>query len=326
MVNRGEETQELLVHEVEVGEPGIAQRGQHVPGRGDRQQQWRPPGRQAARQAAPLPRAGEPDHGDQAGQCDPDQALGERRHRRRRVHAREPPAPAPRVLLADGEEKRQQHRPERHRHRHVEHQHRREDVVERRSREHQRRQQPGSPAEQAQSGEIDQGATTQPEEPGPQPQRPLVHPERGDRRRGQPVHQGRLLEVLDAVEARRHPIAGRRHLARDLGVARFVGFVERTVPGRKDEEDTCGDEHETQIAQSRTSRQTGSRRGHGGGIIGQIGRAANAPGWRRQYLWRDLWGDPRQVAPHRARIFPTHSRDQAPRSCESTRQADQHRR
>jgi len=48
------------------------------------------------------------------------------------------------------------------------------------------------------------------------------------RRRG-PVSQRRLLEVLDAVEARRDEIAALRHLARDLGIAPFVRLDELAV-------------------------------------------------------------------------------------------------
>ena len=50
--------------------------------------------------------------------------------------------------------------------------------------------------------------------------------ERLEARRRQPVLQRRLLEVLEAVEPRRHPVAADRHLARDLGVAAFVGMLQ----------------------------------------------------------------------------------------------------
>ena len=46
---------------------------------------------------------------------------------------------------------------------------------------------------------------------------------------GRPVLQRRLLEVLDAVQARRQPVAGGDHLARDFGVAALVGFDQLAI-------------------------------------------------------------------------------------------------
>ena len=43
----------------------------------------------------------------------------------------------------------------------------------------------------------------------------------------QPVLDRRLLEVLEVVQARRHPVAGRRHLARNLGVTSLVRDARR---------------------------------------------------------------------------------------------------
>src|SRR5262249_49800998 len=74
-----------------------------------------------------------------------------------------------------------------------------------------------------------------PEAPGP-----FVLAEGAERGGGRPVLQGRLLEVLVAVDARGQPVAGRDHLARDLGVAAFVGLGEMPVaqvaePGEREE-------------------------------------------------------------------------------------------
>ena len=57
---------------------------------------------------------------------------------------------------------------------------------------------------------------------GPQSRRPLARAERHVGGRGGPVLQRRLLEVLQAVQAWGQPVAGRDHLARDLGIAAFV--------------------------------------------------------------------------------------------------------
>src|SRR5207244_12660118 len=48
-------------------------------------------------------------------------------------------------------------------------------------------------------------------------------------RGARPVLQRRLLEILDAVQPRRDPVAARGHLARDLRVAALVGIGERAL-------------------------------------------------------------------------------------------------
>jgi len=89
-----------------------------------------------------------------------------------------------------------------------------------------------------------------PEKPGeahPQARGPLVDSERLERGGGDPVLEWWLLEVLEAVEARREPVTARRHFARDLGIARLVGtdqlaMVEIREPeqGKQDREaDRC---------------------------------------------------------------------------------------
>ena len=67
-------------------------------------------------------------------------------------------------------------------------------------------------------------------ERGPQARDPVAQPEDLERGRGGPVLQRRLLEVLQAVQARRQPVAARHHLARDLGVAAFVGVEQIALP------------------------------------------------------------------------------------------------
>src|SRR5439155_4143477 len=57
----------------------------------------------------------------------------------------------------------------------------------------------------------------------------LALAERGERGRRHPVLQGRLLEVLLAIQARREPVAAFDHLARNLRVATFVGLDEVAI-------------------------------------------------------------------------------------------------
>src|SRR5262249_51757054 len=65
-----------------------------------------------------------------------------------------------------------------------------------------------------------------------------------------PVLERRLLEVLGAVEARRHPVARGGHLARDLRVAALVGVGERAI-GVVDVDRDRGDAEEQQRDASR---------------------------------------------------------------------------
>src|SRR4051812_16222403 len=61
-----------------------------------------------------------------------------------------------------------------------------------------------------------------------------------------PVLEGRLLEILDAVETRRQPIAGGHHFTRNLGVAAFVGVDQPAVleirePDQREGQHDCDD-------------------------------------------------------------------------------------
>ncbi len=66
-------------------------------------------------------------------------------------------------------------------------------------------------------------------ERNPQPRAPVVFAKQCIGRRRGPVLQNRLLEVFDAIEPRRHPVAAGEHLARDLGVAPLVGLEQVAV-------------------------------------------------------------------------------------------------
>jgi hypothetical protein len=98
-------------------------------------------------------------------------------------------------------------------------------VPERRG-EHERRIRAEGDATQRVAGRAERHYARNPASAGPQPRRPFVHAEDPIGGGRQPVLKRRLLEVLEAVEARRHPVAGGRHLAGDLGIATLVGMHE----------------------------------------------------------------------------------------------------
>ena len=82
----------------------------------------------------------------------------------------------------------------------------------------------------------------EPVERGPQPRLPFADAERLERERRHPIWKRGLLEVLEAVVARRHPVAGGHHLAGDLGVAPLVGAEQMArVEGQKPD---AGDRHD----------------------------------------------------------------------------------
>src|SRR5205814_6708056 len=91
---------------------------------------------------------------------------------------------------------------------------------------------PGGRAEDPVAEADDEQDAGESGERRPKPRSPVVHAEQLEETRGGPVLQRRLLEVLEAVEARRDPVAGGDHLARNLRVARFVRLVERAQPQR----------------------------------------------------------------------------------------------
>ncbi len=79
---------------------------------------------------------------------------------------------------------------------------------------------------QARGGEADGDDGEKARQRGRQARRPFVDAERIERGGAHPVLQRRLLEVLQVVQPRRHPVAARRHLAGDLAVAALVRMLE----------------------------------------------------------------------------------------------------
>src|SRR5439155_1016734 len=71
-----------------------------------------------------------------------------------------------------------------------------------------------------------QGDAGQGEERRGKPGGELVHPQERVGGGDDPEEGGRLVEVAGAVDVRRDEVARREHLARDLGVAPFVGIAQ----------------------------------------------------------------------------------------------------
>ena len=88
--------------------------------------------------------------------------------------------------------------------------------------QHQRRVPAGLCAEQPPAGEKHHEHAEETGEHAPQPGRPCMLAEQGVGRRRGPVLQRGFFERLDAVQARRGPVAARHHFARDFGVAPLV--------------------------------------------------------------------------------------------------------
>src|SRR5438105_15533788 len=109
----------------------------------------------------------------------------------------------------------------------------------------------------------------------------MVHAERLIASGGEPVLQRGLLEILDTVEPRRHPVAGRRHLARNLGIAAFIGVDQSPVieirkpDKRKDEQ-----QNECAAPRQRSNGWAGSGRGSWGHREGRDSTAFAGPASR----------------------------------------------
>src|SRR6266480_4817566 len=103
-------------------------------------------------------------------------------------------------------------------------------------------------AEQAVAGGKHQEKSGEPGERRPQPGGPILDFKYLEERGGGPVLQRWLLEVLEAVQARRDPVAARQYLARDLGVAALVGLVKRPHAERAEPRDREQRKHEPHAA------------------------------------------------------------------------------
>ena len=88
----------------------------------------------------------------------------------------------------------------------------------------------GAGAEEADGEPGDEDRGGQGGEQRRQAHRQLRSPKPADRRRRRGEEQHRLVEVGETVELRHHPVAGRRHLPRHLGVAPLVRVHQRHPP------------------------------------------------------------------------------------------------
>ena len=127
---------------------------------------------------------------------------------------------------------------------------------------------------------------------GRQPRGPFVHAERVEGRGAEPVLQRRLLEVLEAVQARREPVAADGHLARDLGVAPLVGVLQVARVERREPRD------ERRRVPAATRRGGEGRRASAAGASGGPGRV---PGGMRRAFYRALACRPAGRAPRALR-------------------------
>ncbi len=231
---------EVLVDEEETREFRVGERNRDEPRRDNRQEQQ--PALDEVQPAQQPPVAMNEDVGRDCarGKHDPDEPLGHDGERRGRPGDEHPAASLvlSGVLLRDGKGE--------HRHRyeksqsHVQRQDVADSDVHGATRGHSRSAQCGRRAEQAPSRPEDHEHAQKPGHARREARRPLIVAERGERGRGDPILQGRLLEVLVAVQARREPVAACDHLARNLRVAALVGLDQVPIAeiaepaGRKD--------------------------------------------------------------------------------------------
>jgi hypothetical protein len=83
----------------------------------------------------------------------------------------------------------------------------------------------------------------------PQPGLPVAHPEGVIRQHRHPQVKRRLLEILEPVVADRDPVAAAEHLARDLGIAAFVGAQQMAGIQTAEPDQRHGEQSPSQQAQ-----------------------------------------------------------------------------
>ncbi len=152
-------------------------------------------------------------------------------------------------------------------------------------------------AAQGHAGRADRDDRQQARDRRPEPRRPFVHAERAEGGGRHPVLERRLLEILEAVQARRHPVAAKRHFARDLTVAAFVRVKQAVAaevrePHRDDRE--------------RDRRENGARGEERGCRHRNGGRARGRPGGPRGERpivpWQGHRLDGHRASPPRLRL------------------------
>jgi hypothetical protein len=226
---------EVLKDEKEMRKLRIAYRYQHEPGRcQQRQRHQRPPWLCAQRQL-PVAINQHEQHADRTWNQNADQALGQ--HRERHPHAQQqrqvPRRCRPRARRLYQQRQRGHRDLQAEAQPHVERGDARHGDVQQRARLHHDRQQRGALIVQPASQREGQHQAKQAAHCRPQAHRPGVLAEQLECGGRGPVSERRLLEIFDRVEPRRDPIAAGDHLARDLGVAAFVGIEQVRTPERQ---------------------------------------------------------------------------------------------
>ena len=231
MVLVGEEALEMLVDEKEMEEFRIGERHGDEPWRGDQREQ-----QQAAEQMQPPP------HRPVAGQQRIDETATRRAGRRRSVPSTGRPAPAPtrrssihmrcsRSVAAPRCASSSAPKPT------LIHKVSPESSVRMCALSTYHTHPPSAAAlyrprrgtAEAKADVADEQHADESGQRGPQTRCPLMNAERLVRSGGQPVLQCRLLEVLDAVQARRKPVAAGHHFARYFRIAAFVGMDQSAI-------------------------------------------------------------------------------------------------
>ena len=240
-VSLGEKALEVLLHEEELHELLVGQRHRHEPWHRDHQEQCQ--ARQPVHALQTLPVALQKDISQQrrARQHDADQSLGQHRQRHGRPGGQHPVA----FLRRRGAVTQRHQAGEdgaRHEkaHAHVQRQEVSDEGIDGGAGQHGGGEESCGWAEYPVADQIHQQHAQKAGQCRPQPRRPLAFAEQRVGRGGGPVLQGRFLEILEVVQARRGPVAAGHHFAGDFGVASLVGFHQFAVadvaePGQREQ-------------------------------------------------------------------------------------------
>ncbi len=220
----------MLMDEEEVGEVGIAPGHQDEPRRADENKQHPARDRLQSPQHATIPGNEDVTHQGCERDENRNRTLREHGHRRGDPGSKHPESPLP-CALGRGfrEQKCGERRAHEKRKAGIQRIEMPDDEVERRTGQHQPRQQSHPPIEQPRARKGRYQDAQKARQPRPQFRHPRLHAEGCVAERRDPVLQRRLLEIHDTVETRRHPVAGNQHLARNFGVPRFVGLRQNGI-------------------------------------------------------------------------------------------------
>ncbi|CAM2150985.1 hypothetical protein PT2222_250054 [Paraburkholderia tropica] len=253
---------ELLDDEEEVEELGIALLHQHKPRRYDREEHDQAAHEVEALPECPVARDQRVEHQHGARQDQADEALREHGERHRAPADPHPQARGvARQIGALGEQQRAEREFHPERQGHVERVEVTHQVPVRRAGEHDGGEEAGGGVEHARAGEADQQHAGEAGQRRVEARLPFADAEPRERQRVHPGLQGRLLEILVAVVARRDPVAGREHFARHFGIAAFVAR-QQMAPAERQEPDH-GESDDQKQDRAAVERQPRGRIVHG---------------------------------------------------------------